>query len=558
MENNSRKVSRSQKLIGAVAAVFMLSICGAQNCSAQTSVTAETQSIIENLSKIELAAEPSIPMPAVYKQPPIILEQVVGGKAEFKLFYFCKYHTSELLRTIVNDQFASTLFDAKGKSTRVPDYRVSSNPATNQLLVRCPAREDAEAVREFLALVDVPPVQVKIDCIISEVYADKTLDWGTSILIEELFGEDIWAGPAGRPYGMGVTELLQEATTLPAFPGASLRDLARAKMGLQLGYVDEKFVTLLDILESEGYLKILMNPTLEVVNGQMAKISSMQKVPLQRTYLKGGTVTGWIESKMEYEEVVDSLQITPHVFADDYIGLETNILLGSKLTPEGVKQLPIITKKEIQNKENRIRRGESLVIGGIRKSEKRDVSRGIPFLKDLPLIGILFQGRDFEERVVETIFILTPSISTGGIPRTEMIEDVKEKHEPSNPGALEKTITDPLGFKAREQEQHRRADEAEQARLAAEKGRTEARSALREANLKVKNAEAEAEKARAELDRVTAEAEKIVADAEKAKAEAQAMIKAAEQAKAEAQKANAEKGKAKAQEPTKEPKKGTG
>ena len=558
MESSSRKISRSQELIGAVAALFMLSVCSAEDFFGQKPTGLEAQSILDNLSKIEPRPEPNIPIPEVYRQPPMIFEQVVGGKTEFKLLYFCRHHTSDTLKTIIHDQFASTLFDAKGKSTRKADYTVTSNPATNQLIVRCPAKEDVEAVLQTLQGIDVPPIQVKIDCIISEVYADKTVDWQTSLLIEELFGEDIWAGPAGRPFGMAVTDLIEEATTLPAFPGAALRELPRAKMGLQLGYVDEKFLSLVDILESQGYLKIVMNPTIEVVNGEMAKVSSMQKVPLQQTYLRSGIASEWVESKMEYEDVVDSLQVTPHAFADNYVGLETNITLGSKLTPEGVKQLPIITKKEIQNKENRIRLGDSLVIGGIRKSEKRDVVRGIPFLKDIPLIGILFSGRDFEHRVVETIFILTPSISTGGIPKTEMIEDVKEKHELFKPGALEKTITDPLGFKAREKEQQRKADETEQARLEAEKERTEARNALREANLKVKNAEAEAEKARAELDQVRAEAEKTVADAEKTKAEAQAMIKAAEQAKAEAKKGNAEEGKAKAQQPTKQAKKSTG
>jgi type II secretory pathway component GspD/PulD (secretin) len=99
------------------------------------------------------------------------------------------------------------------------------------------------------------------------------------------------------------------------------------------------------------------------------------------------------------------------------------------LTPEGVKQLPIITKKEIENKENRIRPGESLVIGGIRKTEKRDVVRGVPLFQDIPLLGFLFSGRDFEERAVETIFVLTPTISTGGVPTQQVVAEIEKKHQ---------------------------------------------------------------------------------------------------------------------------------
>jgi type II secretory pathway component GspD/PulD (secretin) len=144
------------------------------------------------------------------------------------------------------------------------------------------------------------------------------------------------------------------------------------------------------------------------------------------------TQSDYLETKTEYEDVIDSLEITPHVYADGYIGLETSVVLGSKNTPEGVKQMPIITRKEITNKENRIRRGESLIIGGMRKNEEFAVVRGVPILKDIPLIGFLFSSEDTEQRAVETIFILTPTISTGGGSREKIRGEVNKKHEPTS------------------------------------------------------------------------------------------------------------------------------
>jgi type II secretory pathway component GspD/PulD (secretin) len=74
----------------------------------------------------------------------------------------------------------------------------------------------------------------------------------------------------------------------------------------------------------------------------------------------------------------------------------------------------------------------------MRKTEKRDVLRGIPILKDIPLIGMLFSGRDFEERAVETIFILTPSISSGGISQQKMIDRVSKMRGENKPEKVEK------------------------------------------------------------------------------------------------------------------------
>jgi type II secretory pathway component GspD/PulD (secretin) len=435
MSNSRQQVSCRQWLIAAVAIFFVLLIGGRGNIFAQTDTEHEAERTLRDL-KIDITPDPNLDVPEIYKTPPKIIKQMVGGTEEFKLFYFCKYHTSDELQKIIHEQFATKLFDEKGKSTQVSDYTVSSNPATNQLIVRCPLKEDTDAVLQTLEYVDVPPIQVKIECLVSEVYADMTFDRETTLAIDNLFGENVVMKPAGTAFGADVRQLVKDNEYLPAFPGASLREVARSRMGLNIGYLNDAkaghaFTLLIDLLESRGYLKILMNPTLEVVNGGTATVSSQQHVPLDITTMRS-TKSDYLETRTEYEDVIDSLKITAHVFADGYIGLETDVILGSKNTPEGVKQIPIITKKEIQNKQNRIRQGESLVIGGIRKNEKFAVVRGIPILKDIPLIGFLFSSEDTENRAVETIFILTPTISTDGSSTEQVMQNIKMIHEPES------------------------------------------------------------------------------------------------------------------------------
>jgi Flp pilus assembly secretin CpaC len=523
-----------------VGVVVVLWVGGLRSSSAQTDTENEAEQTLRDL-RINITEDPNVAMPEIYKTPPKIFEQIVGGTPEWKLSYFCRNHTSDDLKKIIHEQFATKLFDKKGKETKMVDYTVSSNPSTNQLIVRCPAREDAEAVLEVLQQVDVAPIQVKIECLISEVYADMTFDRETTLAIENLFGESVTMKPGGTAFGADVRQLVLDDEYLPAFPGASLREVARSRMGLNIGHLStgqagHAFALLIDLLESRGYLKILMNPTLEVVNGQTAKVSSMQKVPIDRTTMRS-TISDYLETSTVYEDVIDSLEVTAHVFGDGSIGLETDIILGSKNTPEGVKQVPIVTKKEVQNKENRIRQGESLIIGGIRKNEEFAVVRGIPILKDIPIIGYLFSSEDTEQRAVETLFILTPSISTGGRPKAEVMEEVQRKHEPDSPTGLSDMITDPLKLKAREKAREQTLQEAEQSRLEAEVEKAQARIIVRQANER-------AEKAQAELNRVETESEKIKADAQKTVAEAEAKAKAAEEAKATADKAIADAKKA--------------
>ena len=522
-------------------------ICGCGELLGTKPAEFQSEKILSDLSAVRITPEPNIPLPQIYKDPPKTVKQVVGGAEEWKLFYFGQYLTSDELQAIVHELFATKVFNKKGQSTTIKDYKVISIRPTNQLIVRCPLKEDIDAVLETLEWSDVPPVQVKIDCIISEVYADKTLDRSTTIEILELFGENIALKPAGMPFIEQLRLLVEQGEEVfPAFPGAVLRDVGRAKMGLKAGYLSDKFTALVDILESHGYLKIRMNTALEVVNGEKAKIQSIQKIPLQRITTERPELD-YVTTEFEYVEIADSLEITPHVyFGDGSIGLKTKAVLSSKLTPEGVKQINIVTRKEIENEENRIRQGESLVIGGIRKIEERDVVRGFPILKDIPFLGILFSGRDFEERAVETIFILTPTFSTGGIPREEMVEKLKRKHEKPTDEFL-----DPLGLKNLEREHQRKAAEAEEARLKAEAEKAKARHAVREADEKIKKAKAEAEQATKKAEEATAAEQQATAGAEKAKTEAKAATEKAaateKQAQAQIEKARAEAEKLKAE-----------
>lgn len=537
MTNSGQKLSRSLWPLIAVTVVVFFWVWGCSGLKAQTSTEDEAIETLRQL-QIEYIPEPNVSFPEIYQTPPEIVEQIVGGTSEWKLFYFCRYLTSDELKQIITEQFATKLFDKKGKETQLPDYNVSSNTATNQLIVRCPSREDAEAVLKTLEQVDILPIQVKIDCLISEIYADFTFDRETTIAIDNLFGEHIAMKPGGTAFGDDVQQLISDDDYLPAFPGASLRELIRARMGLKIGYLSttHNLAALVDLLESRGFLKILMNPTLEIVNGKKAKVQSTQHVPLEKMYITNPD-QDWVETRTEYVDVIDSLEITPHVFADGYIGLETSIMLGAKNTPDGVKQVPIITKKEIESKENRIRQGESLIIGGMRKTEKFGVARGVPLLKDLPLIGFLFSGEDTEQRAVETIFILTPTISTNGRPKKEVFNEIMKKHASTpSPQGLNEMITDPFGLNAQHEAQERKTMEAEQVRLEAEAEKVDADIAVKEAKAHAERVENKAQEAIDNATRTKEEAEKLMALAKELMTKAEEKSKAADELIATTQK----------------------
>jgi len=456
----------------------------------------ESKTIIRDIARVRENPHIYNPLPEMYRTPPrrLALEDGV------RMFYFTKNHPA--------NEIAEDL--------KKLGYKVSQNLSTNQIIVHAASNEECDQVEEYLSRTDVPPIQVHVDCIILERFGDVTKDWETTLLIENLFGEKITLGEDKFPN--------------PAFPGASLRESQRSTFGLDFGFWHNKGISghqiraVIDVLESRGYLKILLNPTLETVNGKAATVQIRDRAPIEKTVTEKNAVY----KVTAYEWVADTVTVTPFVYADGFIGLKTSITIGSKSKPEGVVQTPIITQRSIDVAENRIEPGKSLIIGGMRKSENRSVVRGVPFLKDLPIIGVLFSSKDFEENATEIIYILTPSISSGGVPYTEMADMIREKYRtPEYDTSLDELVTDPVAGDVYTQYVEEKSDRAKADTIRLEREAQRAEHEAQEERLRAEKAILEAQALQTQAEEAKAQYEQSIAQTKAAQAQAEAAAKEA-------------------------------
>lgn len=489
-----------RKTLATATAAVLLPLTGCGDFFAQKPTEVQSMAILEELSQVRESPHTNNPLPEIYRQPPSRLS-IKGGT---KLFYYSKHHPAGHLAGLVKEQMG---IDA------------SVNAATNQLVLFCKDDVQAGTVEDYLLYLDVPPVQVNVDCLILERFGDITADWETSIMIQNFLGEGITMGEGrGRFNNQGNLTALD-----PAFPGAAIRETERAKFGMDFGFWRNKGVdgrqvrALVDVLISHGYLKILLNPTLETVNGQKATVTIKDFAPTQEVQVSRGGGDRNVYNITQYMWVENTLTVTPHVYADGSIGLTTDIKIGSRSKPEGVVQRAIITERSINVAENRVLPGESLIIGGMRKSEKRSVIRGIPFFKDLPLVGILFSSKDFEEKGTEIIFILTPSVSSGGQDHSRVVQDIRTKHaDPDYKMGIKQMLTEAFDSGVYGTMVERQAAEAELKRMEAELERDQARHRAQTERQRADKIAAEAEKYRQTANQLLAQAQKAAQEAQAA------------------------------------------
>ncbi len=162
----------------------------------------------------------------------------------------------------------------------------------------------------------------------------------------------------------------------------------------------------LQLMESESKGKIISSPKVITENNQSATISSSEERSFRVTSVNNGVVANEIQKL----QTTVSLDVTPKVTNEGAIALKVDISKSGFTGQETADNLPNIVSRAVSTNVL-VDNGSTVVIGGLYQTEDSKVEAGIPFLKDLPLIGWLFKNAyNPKKSRNELIIFLTPRI----------------------------------------------------------------------------------------------------------------------------------------------------
>jgi general secretion pathway protein D len=267
-----------------------------------------------------------------------------------------------------------------GRTTIVPSV------PTNSLIIRT-APPNFPLLRETIQALDTRPPQVLLEVAVAEI----TLGRG------EEFGVD-WVTKGGSTTArLGNPDAADSVNPLGDF-------LVKV---VSLERVDVR--ALLRALASRSDVKVLSTPQVLAVNNREARILVGNKVPFVASTRLGNDIA--IDRTIQYQDVGTNLIIVPTINSEDYVSVEV-LQEVSTLTTQTIQaalNAPIISTREAATHAI-IRNGQTVVIGGLigNSTEVRD--SGVPFLKDLPLIGVLFKRSSSNRSRTELAIFVTPYI----------------------------------------------------------------------------------------------------------------------------------------------------
>ena len=199
--------------------------------------------------------------------------------------------------------------------------------------------------------------------------------------------------------------------------------------GFTYAFASDALEAFLRAYSRENEVKILSTPHILVADNTEATIDVGEEVPIvtseytPTTRLEGETFS----RSIEYRDTGILLAVTPRINEKGLVTMEVNQEVSnvSEQRIEGIDS-PIILKRQAETTLV-VQDGRTIVIGGLIREQKDTTKEGIPYLSDIPYLGMLFGYTKEISRNTELLFLITPHV-VQNLEEAELVtQEFKEK-----------------------------------------------------------------------------------------------------------------------------------
>ena len=312
--------------------------------------------------------------------------------------------------------------------------RFIADEVTNAVIVTTFPRSWTE-IENTIKQLDRMPRQVLIEVLVAEI----------SLTDDTRLGID-WAVRQGRfniantntgPPGLPTTPTSDGGTmTLPAGVAGPAAVLGPFGQGLTaFTFATDQFIAMLNALANENKVNIVSNPHVLTSENKKAVINVSTSVPVVTSQTTGQvaaatttttttTTTAGLNQTVEYRDAGVILTVTPRIGEQGTVALDVKQEVNSIGAPVAPTNSPSFIKREAETSVVLLSR-QTLVLGGLIQDKLTTTNRGIPLLKDIPVLGYLFR---FTERLVEKtelLLLITPRVIGTAIDAAKLTNEMR-------------------------------------------------------------------------------------------------------------------------------------
>ena len=328
----------------------------------------------------------------------------------------------------------------------IPDYR------SNSLIVFA-NEEDMVKIDEIVGHVDNLLAQVLIEAIIVNVTLTEGMSTGMNAFMHNAEGpgdtrhiggfmnggpSTAGAAPAtpppanaggGNQGGQGGQGGAADAGNVVAAAGSVLNTLGAGALAGGFSYIsryDNSLEFAMSAIANNSTAKVLQTPRVQTSHAVPATFFNGEQVPYQGSSGYGGGYGGYGGygggygggGYTQFLNVGITLDVTPYITPDDLVVMDIQQTIseldgfidmgGGQQGSAGMKA-PQTTEREASSTIS-VRDGDTILLGGFIRDAKTDTESGVPFLKDIPLLGNLFKSQSSTSKRSELLVLIRPTI----------------------------------------------------------------------------------------------------------------------------------------------------
>ena len=293
--------------------------------------------------------------------------------------------------------------------------RIIANDQNNALLIYG-TPEEYGTVEAMLRKIDILPLQVRIDATIAEVTLNDALQYGTQFFFRS----------------GGINGILSNATQSLQTSDLSAAQLGTGFPGFIIGGTGLSGAPLaISALQAVTTVQVLSSPEIMVLDNQPAELQVGSLVPYLTSSSQSTLVNNApVINSVNYAQTGVVMIVTPRVNSGGLVTLDITQQVSEVDTNPPVQaqavDSPTFDDRTVHSRVV-VQDGQTVGLAGLITDDVSRGNSGIPWLKDIPLLGALAGTQNNQRTRTELLVLITPHVIYDQHEARALTEDMREQ-----------------------------------------------------------------------------------------------------------------------------------
>ncbi|WOJ90159.1 type II secretion system secretin GspD [Methylocapsa polymorpha] len=298
--------------------------------------------------------------------------------------------------------------------------RIMADAANNSVVIYA-NQESYRIIERALNQLDRPRMQVAIDLTIAEVTLNDELNYGVQFFLGHTLGGVSSSGTSTVSAGAGPVGVMNTVGSLP---------LSTTQPGFNL-LLGSKYTpqVIINALHDYTTTKVLSNPSLVVIDNQVATLTVGDQVPISTGSATVLTTNNTVVNTIDYKNTGIILRILPRINSNGNVLLdvEQEISQCQNCQPNNPNLTPTISERKVKSS-ILVADSQTVLLAGLIQDNQNGDRAGIPGLDQIPVFGNAFVNNYAKQgKRTELIIFIRPQIIRDGVDASFVAEELRSK-----------------------------------------------------------------------------------------------------------------------------------